>query len=174
MTKRLGIILLVIILMLTSTGWYKAHQKNMAYETRNASLLWNILSELHDVMHTIADSLPEDKEINQAVLITSIHKDIKKIQGLARTLQLIQLKQLDMGGIYHIRLMVLARELENTIEDAMNENRSLDKEKAAFQSMSQWLSQLLYIDPIGADGMLVESNHEKIGSQLDKLIQSLE
>ncbi len=174
MTKKLLMILLVISLLLTSTGWYTTHQKTIAYETRNASLLWNTLTELHDVMHAIADSLPEDEEFNQAVFTTSINKDIDKIKDLARTLQLIQLKQYDIGGIYHTRLMLLARDLENTIEHAINEGESLDKEKAAFQSMSQWLSEILYQDPIGVDGMFVEANHEAIGYKLDDLNDQLQ
>ncbi|HBH13454.1 MAG TPA: hypothetical protein DDX29_10135 [Clostridiales bacterium] len=174
MTKKILIVLLIACILLTSTGWYMTYQTNVVYEERNASLLWNSMIDLQEILYSIAEVLPKDEMISQEVFDVSIDKDVAALQRLGSSIQYIKLSDYDLREIYTDRLMPLAQMLGQLTTTDADVQRSLSREGEAFWRTSEWLRELLYEKPIGIKGMFEDNNHKMIADKLDELIEKME
>jgi len=174
MSKRILIILLIVCIILASIGWYRTYQKTIAYEERNASLLWSSLADLHGSLYSISEVLSKDEMISNEVFEMWINKDAEAIRRLKSNIERIELIDYDIRSLYSNKLLGLELMLKE-IADDNNVQRRFSQEGEAFKKTSEWLGELLYgKQAIGVKGMFLNSNHKMITDKLDELIDEME
>jgi len=172
MNKKILIILLIVCIILASTGWYRTYQKTIIYEERNASLLWNSLTDLHGSLYSISEVLSKNEMISNKVFEIWINKDAEAIHRLKSNIGKIELINYDIRALYSNKLLGLELMLKELADN--NVQRSFLEEGEAFKKTSEWLGELLYEKQIGVKGMFLESNHKMITDKLDELIDEIE